>query len=59
MPGRYDYMRLERESLDMIKEIMAVQTGEDGFRKLQIKLECEKPVLGANLTFMSNVTISH
>ena len=49
-----DYMRMERASLDMIKEIMAVQTGEDGFRKLQVKLEWEKPVLGANLTFMSN-----
>lgn len=49
-----DYMRMERASLDMIKEMMAVQTGEDGYRKLQIELECEKPVLGANLTFMSN-----
>jgi len=49
-----DYMRMERAGLDMIKEILAVQTGEDGYRKIQVELECEKPVLGASLTFMSN-----
>lgn len=49
-----DYMRMERAGLDMIKEMLAVQTGEDGYRNLQVELECEKPVLGANLTFMSN-----
>ncbi len=49
-----DYMRMERVGLDMIKEMLAVQTGEDGYRNLQVELECEKPVLGANLTLMSN-----
>lgn len=38
----------------MIKEMLAVQTGEDGYRNIQVELECEKPVLGAILTFMSN-----
>lgn len=47
-------MRMERAGLDMIKEMLAVQTGEDGYRNLQLELECEKPVLGANLTLMSN-----
>lgn len=49
-----DYMRMERAGLDMFKEMMAVQTGDDGYRKLQVGLECEKPVLGANLTYMSS-----
>lgn len=47
-----NYMRFEQAGLDMVKEIMAVQTGKDEFRKLDVKPVCEKPALHAMLTYM-------
>lgn len=47
-----NYMKLEQAGLDMLKEMMAIQTGEDEFRKLDVKAVCEKPALHAKLTYM-------
>lgn len=49
-----DYLRMEQAGIDMIKHIMSVQTGDEEFNKLQIGVECEKPVLHANLTYLNN-----
>lgn len=52
-----DYIRMERASIDMIKEIMAVQTGNEDFRKLEVGVKCEKPALHANLSYLDNETL--
>ncbi len=52
-----DYIRMERAGFDMVKEIMAVQTGNDEFRKLEIDVKCEKPALHANLSYLDNETL--
>ena len=52
-----DYIRMERAGIDMLKEMMAVQTGNDEFRKLNIDVECEKPALHANLSYLDNETL--
>lgn len=52
-----DYIRMERASIDMVKEIMASQTGDDEFRKLKIDVTCEKPALHANLSYLDCETL--
>lgn len=52
-----DYMRMEKAGLDMIKHIMAVQTGNDEFKKLEVGLECEKPALHATLSYLNEETL--
>ena len=52
-----DYIRMERAGIDMIKEIMAVQTGNEEFRKLEVDVKCEKPALHANLSYLDNETL--
>lgn len=52
-----DYIRMERAGIDMIKEIMAVQTGNEDFRKLEVGVKCEKPALHANLSYLDNETL--
>lgn len=52
-----DYIRMERAGIDMVKEIMAVQTGNEEFRKLEIDVKCEKPALHANLSYLDNKTL--
>lgn len=52
-----DYIRMERAGIDMVKEMMAVQTGNDEFRKLEIDVKCEKPALHANLSYLDNETL--
>ena len=52
-----DYIRMERAGIDMIKEIMAVQTGNEEFRKLEVGVKCEKPALHANLSYLDNETL--
>lgn len=47
-------IRAERANIDMVKMILATQTGNEEYNKLQIDLEYERPVLCANMTFMSN-----
>ena len=46
-------IRAERASIDMMKMILASQTGDEGFNQLKIGIEYEKPVLSASQTFMN------
>lgn len=46
-------IRAEKASLDIIKMMMASQTGDDRYYKLEIDLEYDKPALSAQMTFMS------
>ena len=52
-----DYLRMEKAGLDMIKHILAVQTGNDEFRKLEVEIKCEKPALHANLSYLNDETL--
>lgn len=52
-----DYIRMERAGIDMVKEIMAAQTGNEEFRKLEIDVKCEKPALHANLSYLDHETL--
>lgn len=52
-----DYIRMERAGIDMVKEMMAVQTGNEGYRKLEIDVTCEKAALHANLSYLDNKTL--
>jgi len=47
-------IRAERANIDMVKMILAAQTGDEDYNKLQIDLEYERPILCTNMTFMSN-----
>lgn len=49
-----DYLRMEKAGIDMVKHIMSIQTGNEAFNNLQIGVECEKPVLHANLTYLND-----
>ena len=50
-------IRMERAAIDMMKEIMAMQTGNEKFRKLEIDVKCEKAALHANLSYLDNETL--
>lgn len=52
-----DYVRMEDAGIDMVKHIMYTQTGNDAFKDLQVGINCEKPVLHANLTYLNNDTM--
>lgn len=52
-----DYVRMEKAGLDMVKHIMSVQTGNEGFKKLEIGIKCEKPALHANLSYLNDETL--
>lgn len=47
-----NYLRMEQAGVDMVKHIMAVQTGDEAFNELDVKVTCEKPALHATLTYM-------
>lgn len=49
-----NYMRFERADADMIKHILAIQTGNKAFDELNLEISCEKPVLHAQLSYMDN-----
>ena len=46
-------IRAEKAQIDMLKMIMAAQTGDERYNKLQIGLEYDKPALSASMTFMN------
>jgi len=48
-----DFIRMEYAGIDMMKEIMASQTGDKEFRNLDIGVICEKPALHANLSYLN------
>ena len=47
-----DSLRMEKASIDMIKEFMACQTGNSDFRDLDVGISCEKAALHANQSFL-------
>lgn len=52
-----NYIKMEQAGIDMLKEILAVQTGNEDFRKLDIDVSCEKPALYANLSYLDGETL--
>ena len=52
-----NYIKMEHAGIDMLKEILAVQTGNEDFRKLEIDVNCEKPALHANLSYLDEKTL--
>lgn len=52
-----NYIRMERASIDMMKELMAKQTNNDDYKKIKINPTCEKPALHANLSYLDNETL--
>lgn len=49
-----NYMRFERADADMLKHILAIQTGNKAFDELNLSISCEKPVLHAQLSYMDH-----
>ena len=49
-----NHIRFEKAGADMLKHILAIQTGDKTFDELNLKLSCEKPVLHAQLSYMNN-----
>ena len=47
-----DYIRMEKAEMDMLKHILTVQTGNEEFNNLDIKIEYDRPALHANLTYL-------
>lgn len=52
-----DYVRMEKAGIDMLKHIMASQTGNEEFKSLEIGIKCEKPALHANLSYLNDETL--
>lgn len=52
-----DYVRAEKAGIDMLKHIMASQTGNEEFKNLNIGIKCEKPALHANLSYLNDETL--
>ena len=52
-----NYIKMEHAGIDMLKEILAVQTGNEDYRKLEIDVNCEKPALHANLSYLDRETL--
>lgn len=49
-----DYIRMEKASIDIIKQFMAQQTRDEEFNKLNIEVTCEKAALHANLSYLNH-----
>ena len=52
-----NYIRMERASIDMMKELMAKQTNNDDYKKIKINPTCEKPALIADLSYLDCETL--
>lgn len=48
-----NYMRFEQAGVDIIKYVLAVQTGKEEFKNMGVKVTCEKPALHARMTYMN------
>lgn len=48
-----DCIRLEKASIDMMKEFLAVTHNDESFRNLNIGIKCEKSALHADLTYLN------
>ena len=49
-----DYIRMEKAEMDMLKYILAVQTGNDEFNNLDVDVEYDRPALHASLTYLDD-----
>lgn len=52
-----DYLRMEKAEIDMIKWILAKEKGDESINDLKIDVQCEAPVLHAQLTYLNNETL--
>lgn len=52
-----DYLRMEKAEMDMVKWILAKEKGNESINDLKIDVQCEAPVLHAQLTYLNNETL--
>ncbi|ERK39889.1 PF14022 family protein [Segatella baroniae F0067] len=52
-----DYLRMERAGIDMVKYFLAKEKGDESINNLEIDIECEAPVLHAQLTYLDDETL--
>lgn len=52
-----DYLRMEKAGIDMVKWILAKEKGDESINDLKIDVQCEAPVLHAQLTYLNNETL--
>ncbi|MDD4428923.1 MAG: DUF4238 domain-containing protein [Paludibacter sp.] len=49
-----DYLRIEKARIDMVKLFLAKEKGDESINDLKIDVQCEAPVLHAQLTYLNN-----
>ncbi len=49
-----NYLRMEKAGIDMVKRILAKEKGDESINDLKIDVQCEAPVLHAQLTYLNN-----
>ena len=49
---RIDYIRMEMAGIDMVKEMVAVHTGDNEFRNRKIGVTCEKLAMHASISYL-------
>lgn len=49
-----DYLRMEKAGIDMVKCLLAKEKGDESINDLKIDVQCEEPVLHAQLTYLND-----
>lgn len=49
-----DYLRMEKAGIDMVKCFLAKEKGDESINDLKIDVQCEAPVLHAQLTYLND-----
>lgn len=49
-----DYLRMEKAGIDMVKCFLAKEKGDESINNLKIDVQCEAPVLHAQLTYLND-----
>jgi hypothetical protein len=49
-----DYLRMEKAGIDMVKCFLAKEKGDESINDLKIDVQCEEPVLHAQLTYLND-----
>ena len=52
-----DYLRIEKARIDMVKLFLAKEKGDESINDLKIDVQCEAPVLHAQLTYLNDETL--
>lgn len=52
-----DYLRVEKARIDMVRYFLAKEKADESINNLKIDIECEAPVLHAQLTYLDNETL--